>query len=467
MKKHQGWGFLIKWIILFCDMVVINGVFFLVYHWMDSSGASFFSLESKTVILLLNFCYIFTLYFISIQIYKPIVHADRVMQRALTTVSLHAILFITSLFFLYTEIFSVQFVVTYYLILYVVFICWRIFARKILTYYRKAGHNFKKIVIVGIKKGGLELYEELDNERSSGYKVLGFFDDNQLLGTSVEPLLLGTVSELETFVMENDVDEIYCALSSFQHNTIVKIMNFCEKNMVHFFLIPEYSYYIKKSLVLGSIGTVPILSVRPEPLQYIHNRILKRSLDILFSLMVLLTIFPILYIIVAPLIKLTSPGPVFFKQLRTGIYGKEFVCYKFRTMEVNGDADLKQATKEDPRVTKIGAFLRRTNLDEMPQFINVLKGDMSVVGPRPHMLNHTKLYSSLIDKFMVRHSIRPGITGWAQITGYRGEISEIEQMKERVKRDVWYIENWNFFFDLKIIFRTALSMLRKERKNAY
>ncbi|MCL2649399.1 MAG: undecaprenyl-phosphate glucose phosphotransferase [Candidatus Azobacteroides sp.] len=467
MKKHRGRGFLIKWIILFCDMIVMNGVFFIIYHWAGVSDVSFFSTKLKTVILLLNFCYFFTLYFTSIQIYKPIVHVDKIMQRALSTISLHAILFITCLFSLYIDIFSIQFLVAYYVAFYVAFTCWRIFARKTLAFYRKAGYNYKTIVIVGAGKSGLKLYEELNNDQSAGYRVLGFFDENQLSNIPSDTLLLGTISELETFVVENDIDEIYCALPSSQHNVIVKIMNFCEKNMLQFFLVPEYSHYIKKSLMLGSIGAIPILSIRPEPLQYIHNRILKRSWDIVFSLIILVTVFPILFIIVAPMIKLTSPGPVFFKQLRTGIYGKEFGCYKFRTMKVNRDSDLKQATKDDFRITKIGAFLRKTNLDEMPQFFNVLKGEMSVVGPRPHMLSHTKLYSSLIDKFMVRHSIRPGITGWAQITGYRGEISEIEQMEERVKRDVWYIENWNFFFDLKIIALTALSMLKRERENAY
>ncbi len=304
MKRHHGWGFLIEWIILFCDLIVMNGVFFVVYYWMEPSDVSFFSPKLKTVILLLNFCYLFTLYFVPILIHKPIVHADKVVRRALTVISLHLILFITSLSFLYKAIFSVQFVVTYYIILYVVFISWRILARKVLTSYRKIGRNFKRIVIVGAEKGGLELYKELNNEKASGYKFLGFIDDNQSLETSLEQLFLGKISEMETLIVENKIDEIYCALPDSQHDTIVKIMNFCEKNMLQFHLIPEYSNYIKKSLMLDSIGSVPILSVRPEPLQYLHNRLLKRILDVVFSLFILLTVFPILYVIVALLIKL-------------------------------------------------------------------------------------------------------------------------------------------------------------------
>lgn len=469
MKKHRrGKGFLIKWIILLFDILVINGVFFVVYYWeSSSSNGHFFSREIKTIILLLNSCYLYSLYFIPIRIHKPIMHIDKVVEQALSTVSLHIILFITCLFFLYQEIFSVHFVIKYYLILYVVFTIWRVSARKAITYYRRLGHNFRTLVIAGAEERGQDLYAELTNEHSAGYKILGFFDDNFSLQKQVGELFLGNTDDLEQFVLDNEVDEVYCTLPNVQSDIVIHLMNFCEKKRVKFYLVPEYFSYIKKSLVLESIATVPLLSIKPEPLEYAHNRFLKRFFDIIFSSVVLVTIFPILYVVVGALIKITSPGPIYFKQLRTGIYGRDFYCYKFRTMKVNGDADIKQATKDDPRITKLGAFLRKTNLDEMPQFINVLKGEMSLVGPRPHMLSHTKLYSSLIDKYMIRHLVKPGITGWAQITGFRGEVSEIGQMEERVKRDVWYIENWTFFFDLKIVFLTTLSMFKKERKNAY
>jgi putative colanic acid biosynthesis UDP-glucose lipid carrier transferase len=209
-----------------------------------------------------------------------------------------------------------------------------------------------------------------------------------------------------------------------------------------------------------------LLTIRTEPLQLPHNRFLKRSFDITFSSFILLFIFPALFIIAGSLIKLSSKGPILFKQKRTGLYGKVFKCYKFRTMMINQAADTQQATKNDPRTTKIGGFLRKTNLDEFPQFINVLLGDMSVVGPRPHMLKHTEQYSKLIDKYMIRHLIKPGITGWAQMTGYRGETRTLEQMEGRVKRDVWYLENWSFFLDLKIIVVTLLNMFKGE-SNAY
>jgi len=219
-------------------------------------------------------------------------------------------------------------------------------------------------------------------------------------------------------------------------------------------------------MILEIMESIPLLSIRTEPLQSPYNRIMKRAFDIVFSVLVLIFCFPPLFIIVGFLIKVSSRGPILFKQKRTGQYGQIFECYKFRTMTINKEADSKQAEKDDPRTTKIGSFLRRTNLDEFPQFVNVIMGDMSVVGPRPHMLMHTALYSQLVDKYMIRHLVKPGITGWAQITGYRGETRTLEQMEGRIKRDVWYLENWSFFLDLKIVFVTIINMFRGE-KNAY
>ena len=192
---------------------------------------------------------------------------------------------------------------------------------------------------------------------------------------------------------------------------------------------------------------------------------LKRAFDLVFSTVVLIC-SPVIFIPIAIAVKLSSPGPVFFKQKRTGFKGKEFNCYKFRTMRVNADSDEVQATRNDPRKTRVGEFLRKTSLDELPQFINVFLGDMSVVGPRPHMVKHTLDYSKIIDKYMLRHLIKPGITGWAQVNGYRGETRELWQMERRVEYDVWYIEHWNFWLDIKIIFLTVFNAFKGE-KNAF
>ena len=200
-----------------------------------------------------------------------------------------------------------------------------------------------------------------------------------------------------------------------------------------------------------------MFSLHNEPLAFVGNRWLKRAFDIFLSLGVIVFIFPIVLLVFGPLIKLSSPGPIFFRQKRSGLNGRVFYCLKFRSMRMNAECDKLQATRNDPRKTRVGEFMRRTNIDELPQFINVLIGDMSVVGPRPHMLEHTKIYSDLIGNYMLRHFVKPGITGFAQVTGFRGETRELWQMQERVRRDIYYVEHWTFAFDLWIIFRTIVN----------
>ena len=375
--------------------------------------------------LLLNFCYFFSLYFVPLRLHLSIVFIDKIVQRAFFLVTIMFFLFATCLIFLNVGDVLATFLLVYYAVTLVVFSLWRVIVRVTLKMYRRKGYNFKKIVIVGAGKNGMELYKVMKDDLSYGFNILGFFDDNQSL-KSVLPNYLGMTNEVENFVLANDVDEIYCTLPGTNDEKIVRLLNFAEKHMIRFYIVPEFYRNLKKSLVMDVLESIPLMTVRREPLQ----------------------------------------APILFKQKRTGLYGQDFRCYKFRTMKVNAQADSLQAVKDDPRKTKVGDFLRRTNLDEFPQFINVLRGEMSVVGPRPHMLKHTEQYSALIDKYMVRHLVKPGVTGWAQVTGYRGETKTLEQMEGRVKRDVWYIENWSFFLDLKIIVVTVINMFKGE-KNAY
>ena len=397
--------------------------------------------------------------------HASIIFIDKVVQRAFLLVTVFILLFSICFVFLSISDVLATFLVVYYGVTVVFFSLWRILVRMSLKLYRRKGYNFKRIVIIGAGKNGMELYQVIKDDLSYGFNVLGFFDDNLAL-KHILPNYLGMTNEVESYALANDVDEIYCTLPGTSDEKIVRMLNFAEKNMIRFYIVPDFYRNLKKSLVMEMMEFIPLMTIRREPLQAAYNRALKRVFDIFFSLAILLTIFPILYIVVGILIKLSSPGPILFTQKRTGLYGQDFMCYKFRTMKVNEDTDLLQAVKNDPRKTKIGDFLRRTNLDEFPQFINVLLGNMSVVGPRPHMLKHTDQYSALIDKYMVRHLVKPGVTGWAQVSGYRGETKTLEQMEGRVKRDVWYIENWSFFLDLKIIIVTVLNMFKGE-KNAY
>lgn len=465
MEQRYKQGYFLQWIIGIGDLVILNSLFFLIYKEMDVSYTRYIAPNLREVILLLNFCYFFALYIVPIKLHEAVVFLDKIVQRSFSLITIQTFLFATCLIFLNVGDTLSTFIVVYYVATIICFSVWRVLVRVFVKVYRRKGYGTKNIIIVGAGKNGMELYRVIKNDLSYGFNVLGFFDDNELL-KDILPNYLGKIEDLEVFVSENEVDEIYCTIPGNNSEKISDLLSFAEKNMTRFYIIPEFYRNIKKSMILEIMDSIPLLSIRNEPLQSLHNRVAKRAFDIIFSFMVLITVYPIIYIVVGILIKLNSPGPILFKQKRTGIYGQEFECYKFRTMKINKEADTIQAVKNDPRTTKIGSFLRRTNLDEFPQFVNVLLGDMSVVGPRPHMLKHTELYSKLIDKYMVRHLVKPGITGWAQIMGYRGETRTLEQMEGRVKRDVWYIENWSFFLDLKIIFVTVINMFKGE-KNAY
>ena len=235
---------------------------------------------------------------------------------------------------------------------------------------------------------------------------------------------------------------------------IVRLMRFCDDHVIHFHYVPRMFANYQLKLKAERVGSLDLFTNHVEPLSNMGNKFIKRLFDIVVSSLVCILLLPLIPII-AIIIKLQSPGPTFFVQERTGFEGKSFKCYKFRSMHVNKNADTEQATKNDPR-----------KFDELPQFWNVLKGDMSIVGPRPHMLHHTEIYSDLIDKYMVRHFCKPGITGWAQVTGYRGETRELWQMQERVEHDIWYIEHWTFRLDIYIIFKTAYSIIVPD-KHAY
>lgn len=461
-KKH---GYLIQWLIGIGDLFVLNLLFFAVYLGLGNLYTEAISRNLREILLLLNFCYFFSLYFVPIQLHMSVVFIEKIVQRSFALVSFLIFLFATCLIFLNVGDVLATFLVVYYMVSCIIFSLWRVLVRITLKSYRRKGYNFKRVIIVGAGKNGMELYKVMKDDMAYGFNFMGFFDDNLSL-KDVLPNYLGMTHEVEDFVLSHEVDEIYCTLPGTHDEKILRMLNFAEKHMVRFYIVPEFYRNVKKSLVMEVMDSIPLLTVRNEPLQAAYNQALKRGFDIVFSLVVLITIYPLLYLLVGILIKMSSPGPILFKQKRTGLYGQEFECYKFRTMRVNAEADIMQAQKDDPRKTRIGDFLRRTNLDEFPQFMNVLMGDMSIVGPRPHMLKHTEQYSMLIDKYMVRHLVKPGITGWAQVSGYRGETRTLEQMEGRVKRDVWYIENWSFFLDLKIIVVTIMNMFKGE-KNAY
>lgn len=330
----------------------------------------------------------------------------------------------------------------------------------LLKKYRSKGNNFRNVVLFGELSSAKKLDTLFHNKNDLGYRFYGFFSDkiynsNNYLGYSKDGF---------KYIEDHKIDEIYCDLSQVNPNQLIKIRKFVEEKKLELRFLPENKAIYSKNFILEYFGTTPILKPKPLPFEKIETHILKRVFDVFLSVIVsvfiLTWLFPILFII----IKIDSKGPLFFKQKRDGLNGKQFYCYKLRSMKVNKEADVLSASKNDLRITRIGTFLRKSSLDELPQFFNVLIGNMSVVGPRPHINIQTKKYINEVENYLVRNSVKPGITGLAQISGYRGEVIKKSDIENRVKLDIFYIENWSFFLDIKIISQTFISLFKQEDK---
>lgn len=315
--------------------------------------------------------------------------------------------------------------------------------------------NIRRVVVIGKNKKTDQLISVFKERDEYGYEFKKQFC---LKKDSFD------LKECFSFILNNNIDEIYCSVSELKNEQISKFISFADNNLKTLKFIPDNKNIFSKKLKFEYYDYIPVLSLRDIPLDNPINAFIKRTFDIVFSLLVILGLLSWLTPIFALLITLESKGPVFFRQTRNGIDNREFYCYKFRSMAPNKFADDVQATKNDMRITKIGKFIRRTSIDELPQFYNVLFGTMSVVGPRPHMVKHTNEYATSVDKYMVRHFVKPGITGLAQIRGYRGEIESDSDIQNRVKFDIFYIENWSMFLDLKIIVQTVMNAVKGETK---
>lgn len=343
----------------------------------------------------------------------------------------------------------------------------RIFYKLISKYFQFTGFDQRKVIIIGAAGSGVELFKHFSDNETAGYHFSGFFDDITTQPQDIQDKIIGPLdaSRIKSFCIKNSIGEIYFALPPSNTTLLHDLSKFADDQFIYFRVAPDFSELQHDTGNIFLINSVPVLTTRKEPLGISLNANLKRAFDILFSLSVITMLFPIILPIIAIAIRLDSPGPIFFKQLRPGKRNKLFDCYKLRTMRVNNNSEL-QASKNDSRITKVGRFLRKTNLDELPQFFNVLLGNMSVVGPRPNMISQLDEYSKTIDNYKVRHFVTPGITGYAQINGCRGETRDAGLMEKRIQYDVQYIENWSLSLDLKIIFLTVWNMVKGE-KNAY
>nr|WP_262921777.1 undecaprenyl-phosphate glucose phosphotransferase [Flavobacterium amniphilum] len=333
----------------------------------------------------------------------------------------------------------------------------------LLFYYLKKyrivlGGNYRRVIIIGHTESAINLKKLFITRPDYGYRFFGFFSDKV-----DDDEVVGKIDDIQDFVLKNKIDDIYCALKELSEEELKELVEFSDYHRITIKFIPEGSEIYSKSLKIDYYEFFPVLSLKRTPLNDLPNKIVKRLFDIVFSLLIVIFVFSWLIPLVAILIKIESKGPVFFKQGRPGLDQNEFFCYKFRSMYINEKTE-EMTTKNDPRITKIGAFLRRTSMDEMPQFLNVILGDMSIVGPRPHLWIHNNEYQKKIKKYNVRLHVKPGITGLAQVKGYRGEIETDDEMVKRIKYDVFYIENWSLFLDIKIILLTVINIFRGQEK---
>lgn len=326
----------------------------------------------------------------------------------------------------------------------------------ILKKYRlKFNVNIRRIIIIGSPQNTSELISYFESNQFLGYVIVKIFD------TKYDKNIL--LKDVLSFALDNTIEEVYASLDDLKKNEIESLIEVTENNYISLRLIPDNKSTLFRNLAVEYYGIIPVISLRKIPLEIEINSKLKRTFDIFFSLFVILFLLSWLTPLLGFLIKMESSGSIFFKQNRPGFKEKDFLCYKFRSMMVNKTTET-EAIRNDPRVTIIGRFIRKTSIDELPQFFNVLLGDMSVVGPRPHLWSQNKVYGSKVKKYVIRHHVKPGVTGLAQVKGYRGEIETETDMVNRIKYDVYYIENWSLFMDVKIIFQTVVNIFKGEEK---
>lgn len=331
-------------------------------------------------------------------------------------------------------------------------------------YYKDRADFRKRIIILGYNKLGVRLAEKLGKNVNN--QILGFVEDESMVNELSPYPILGDISDTINISKNLSANHIFSTISPKQNGILNIIMPLAEKNFIRFRIVPDFSFYVDGPIHFDPFDGLPMISIRNEPLEDTGNRAKKRILDIIVSLLVVIFILSWLMPLIALLIYIESRGPIFFIQNRSGKNNKPFRCFKFRSMKTNNDAEKRQASVNDARFTKIGKFLRKTSLDEFPQFLNVLKGEMSLVGPRPHMLKHTEEWSEIAKGYHIRQYLKPGITGWAQINGYRGEIRDKQQLIGRIEADIWYSESWTLWLDFRILVGTILKTIKGD-ENAY
>ncbi|MEW6701260.1 MAG: undecaprenyl-phosphate glucose phosphotransferase [Bacteroidota bacterium] len=377
---------------------------------------------------------------------------------------------IASIIFIFVtkeDLFTRNFIISYFILLNFLVGFKTVSFKLIQKALHEKGKYIRNLLIIGTNNIGKEFYNLVETNPNFGYNLVGFVDENS---GGVENYF-GGIENLDEILSSQKVDEVVIAIPNCDSHKLKQIINVCNNNAVRTHIIPDYFQFLSKKFLINMIGSFPIITVRDEPLAEIQWRFIKRIFDIFFTIVVMFLLLIWLIPLIVFLVKLSSRGPIFFVQDRIGFKNKKFRCYKFRSMYINQDRREKvfnPIVENDPRVTKIGKFLRSSNLDELPQFWNILKGEMSIVGPRPHAVSFHQEYIRYFDAIKLRHLVKPGLTGWAQVNGLRGDaVDPVENRKRTIKKieyDIWYIENWNFWLDIQIILLTVWQMLTRNTK---
>lgn len=421
--------------------------------------------DARILFAFLNLSWFWLMYVGKMYVYRRVERIDKILARNTRFVIYHTLFGFAIVELVKIESIS-RLVLLYFFGMYIVSIfLFRFAAIKIKKARTRKGHHKIRAIIIGNSDTARNITNHLLSDGAFGYEILGVFNDQQenLETENGNVHWLGYRSDVFDFLKHGITQQIYLQISEFDDLEFEKLIQVCEKNFIRLKWLPNLNRFTRRHKVgVEFVGNVPVFAYIRSPLEKYLNRMAKRFFDLVVSLLVVCLIFTWLFPIVMLVIKLTSKGPIFFKQKRSGINNSVFWIYKFRTMEVNAESDTAQATRNDPRVTKFGRFMRKTNIDELPQFFNVIAGSMSIVGPRPHMLAHTEQYSALISDYLERHYILPGITGWAQVHGYRGETKKLKMMRKRVEYDIWYAEHWTFLLDIRILFLTTKNIIQGE-----
>lgn len=460
MAKHHRYSKYFPIIFVSSDLVSLNLAFgfanYFKFGFVFTSDSTYYILQ-----LVLNIVWILTFFSSRLQEVnresRLIDHLNRVLTSLVVNLAIVFALWFAAKPFYYSR----QHLFYIYLIFTGLTLSWRVIWHYSIRYFRAKGFNYRNVIVVGHSEISERIVHYFDENPGFGYRFLGFFDKNSSVRNH-----LGDIDDIKSFAKNNQVDFVYTYLPALSDEEAQELIDFADNNLIKVKIISQFSRLGLRNLSIQNYGAIPVVNISAIPLDDKLNQTIKRAFDIIFSSIVIVTILSWLIPLIGLLIKIESQGPVFFRQHRNGLNNQKFLIFKFRTMVVHNDSNVKQAQKQDARITKLGAILRKTSIDELPQFLNVFLGDMSVVGPRPHAIKHNEEFSKKIDRFIQRHAVRPGITGLAQAKGFRGETNTFNDISGRVRLDRFYVKNWSLILDFKIIVLTVVSII-KGSENAY